>query len=116
MGLITASREDLENYPLYFYDPYHHHQGDFKWGLANGNFIDHRLLHFSNPKIAKKIKNMSQNEFMTLISSIHWDMPHSKKCLFECDNPANFYLKFESEEEFVKRLEKVLLEEKKNEH
>jgi len=36
--------------------------------------------------------------------------------LFECDNPANFYLKFESEEEFVKRLEKVLLEEKKNEH
>jgi len=117
LGLITASREDLENYPLYFYDPYHHHQGDFKWGLANGNFIDHRLLNFSKPKIAKKIKNMSQNEFMTLISSIHWDMPHSKKCLFECDNPANFYLKFESEEEFVNRLEKVLLEEeKKNEH
>ena len=111
---IVASREDLENFPLYFYDP--DYEGKFQWGLVNRNFIDHKLLHFSKPKIAKKVKNMTQEEFMALISSIHWYMPHSKKCLFECDNPANFYLKFESEEEFVKRLEKVLLEEKKNEH
>ena len=113
-SLIATKEEDLQDNPIYFYDPYH--EGDFKWGLVNGSFLDHRLLHFSKPKIANKIKNMSQEEFLKLISSIHWDMPHSEKTWFKCYNPANYYLKFENEEEFVKRLEKVLLEEKKNEH
>jgi len=115
LSLITASREDLKNYPIYFYDPYY--QGEYQWGLANSNFIDHKLLNFSNPKIAKKVKNMTQEEFMKLISSIKWDMPHSKESWFKCDNPANFYLKFDSEQDFVSRLKRVLIEqEKKNEH
>jgi len=113
-SLIATKEEDLQDNPIYFYDPYH--EGDFKWGLVNGSFLDHRLLHFSKPKIANKIKNMSQEEFLKLISSIHWDMPHSEKTWRKCYNPANYYIKFENEEEFVKRLEKVLLEEKKNEH
>ena len=114
-SLIATKEGDLQDNPIYFYDPYH--EGDFKWGLVNGNFLDHRVLHFSKPKVARKIKNMTQEEFLKLISSIHWDMPHSEKTWRKCYNPANYYLKFENEEEFVNRLEKVLLEEeKKNEH
>ena len=111
-SLIATKEGDLQDNPIYFYDPYH--EGDFKWGLVNGNFLDHRVLHFSKPKVARK---MTQEEFLKLISSIHWDMPHSEKTWRKCYNPANYYLKFENEEEFVNRLEKVLLEEeKKNEH
>ena len=103
---IVASREDLENFPLYFYDP--DYEGKFQWGLVNRNFIDHRLLNFSKPKIAKNIKNMTNEQFMELINSIHWEMPHSENCFFKFENPANFYLKFESEQDFIKRLENIL--------
>ncbi len=106
LSLITASREDLENYPIYFYDP--DYEGKFQWGLVNRNFIDHRLLNFSKPKIAKNIKNMTNEQFMELINSIHWEMPHSENCFFKFENPANFYLKFESEQDFIKRLENIL--------